>query len=78
MKKIHYQLEQEIKSHPDDRFNVLITTRSGFDPDDLELDNYKVLMSNIIVSKIDAKKITELSKNQDVLSIEKDTEMEVL
>lgn len=78
MKKIHYQLEQEIKSHPEDHFNVLITTRSGSDPDNLELDDYKVLMNNIIVSKIDAKKITELSKRQDVLSIEKDTEMEVL
>ena len=78
MQKIHQLLEMEIKSHPENRVDVLITIKEGYNPESLKMETYKVLMDTIILATLDAKEIVELSKNQNVLSIEKDSEMGIL
>lgn|GEM_PF-1419805 len=78
MSKIHPVLAKEMRAHPNRRIDVLVTLKEGEDPASLHLNFYKVLMDNVLSSTLDVEEIVELSKDDQVVSIEKDAEIGIL
>ena len=77
MKKIHSNLEHEMKLNPSRVFNVLITLHKGEAPDSLALLNYNLLMDNIITTSLSSAQIITLSAKEQIVAIELDEEMKV-
>lgn len=78
MKKLDSGLSKKITLDLKKEFNVLIVIDTTFDIENLNLSNYKKLMSNIIYAKLTGKKIRKISNHPSVLSIEEDKEMGIL
>jgi hypothetical protein len=76
--KINTELALYMQSHPRDNFNIIITLTEGADPLSLPLDNYQVLMENILSSTTSTDIIKKLAENDLVISIEPDIEINFL
>jgi hypothetical protein len=76
--KINAELALYMQSHPGDNFNIIITLTEGADPLSLPLDNYQVLMENILSSTSSTDTIKKLAENDLVVSIEPDIEINFL
>ncbi len=77
MKKINPGLLVEMNAHPSGDFEVIIVLKEGCNAESLELDKMNSLMENIISVKLNASKISELAKDDSIISIEKDEEMSI-
>lgn len=77
MKKIDPSLQREIKANPLKKFEVIITLNENFSIESLNIKDYKMLMENILLATLNGKEISDLAKNKDVVSIEKDIEVSV-
>lgn len=78
MSKINLELRYEMKSKPNDEIKVIITLKTGISPKSLHLKNYTVLMENIFSAKLKPVAIEKLSADDNIVSIELDSEMGIL
>jgi hypothetical protein len=78
MSIIDPELRIELSLHPYKEFNVLITLKEGCNAESLNLKEFKVIMDNILLAELNAGEIYELENSNNIISIEKDTEMGIL
>jgi hypothetical protein len=76
--KINTELALYMQSHPRGNIKIIITLTEGADPLSLPLDNYQVLMENILSSTTSIDIIKKLAENDLVISIEPDIEINFL
>lgn len=75
MKKINNELLAEMKLSPDSEFKVLIVLEPGVQADSLHLKKYNYLIENMLSAELNLKDIETLSQNDQIASIEPDSEM---
>lgn len=78
MTKISSQLQSEIDSQIDTHFNVLIILKHNYDARSLKIGGYTIISENIIQDRLDTQTIIRLASNENVVSIDKDSEMGIL
>lgn len=78
MRKIHPILAKAMRTHPNRKIDVLVIVKEGERAAALPLNSYTVLTDNILSSTLDVEEIMALSKDDQVLSIEKDIEIGLL
>ena len=78
MKKIEEKLAKLINDEPGKEFKVIMVTESNTDFNKLELRQFNRLMDNILSATLTGKEIINLSKNNKIISIEPDMEMNIL
>ncbi len=77
MKNIQTNLENAIRQNPEKKYKVLIVIKEGNDVSELNLEQAKKLMDNILSAELKGSKILSIAENSSVESIELDGEMTI-
>ena len=78
MKKIEATLSQLIDKQPNNEYNIIIVFDAATDIEKLNLKKFNKLMKNILNATLTGKEIIQLSKNDAVISIERNSEIGIL
>jgi hypothetical protein len=76
MEKVHFDIETVLTENPEKKINVIITLKEDTNPDILQLKEYKILMDTIIQASASPVQIKSISKLEQIISVELDSEME--
>jgi len=78
MKKISEPLRSEISSETNKIYSIIVVLNEGADIKKLHLKEYNLLMKNILSTNLKSSEIKQLSKHDDVQSIELNEEAGIL
>ena len=78
MGNMQKEFEEKVQKNPDQNFKVVMVYDDESVLEILPADGFQKLMKNIASATLSGRQITELSTNQNILSIEEDAPMHTM